>query len=108
MNDRSTVGPVFQNLKVDQNLGGLLALARELVAFEIEDHHILGLHEAFADHCRRCKDAAVGKAVGHVAAVGFDVLPVPKPLADFAKLLARFPFRELLFVEGSSVCHAPH
>ena len=92
MDHAANVGAVGQDPEVNENLGGLPPLARELIPLEIEENEIAGLHEAFADHRRRGQNAAVGQAISHVAGIGFHVLELPETRPDLAQLFAGFFF----------------
>ena len=78
------LGLALHDGEVRLGLAGALARARELVAVEIDETHLLGRHEAFRDERRRAQHEIVADAHGDVAAVAVDVVLGPDAAADVA------------------------
>src|SRR5439155_13379476 len=82
--------------EVHQDFARALLRAGELIAFEIDQAHLLWLHEAFRHQRRRAKRNVFADANGNVAAVAIDVSALPQAAADFANLeLQIMPGRRL-------------
>src|SRR5262249_40177864 len=68
-----------------------LALAGDLLAFEVDDAQVVGLHEALRDASRRAEDAILAQPETDVAVVGRCESLVVDPPADLAHLLSQLP-----------------
>jgi hypothetical protein len=87
------VGPHLVNGEVHRDLGGSLARAIDLVAFQIADDDVGGSHHALADAGAGAQNAAVVQAHTDVAIVGRDPSFLIDQLADVEDVLAMLLLR---------------
>ena len=91
VHDRTHVGAGLHDRQVQQDLARPLPLARDLLAVQVDDAQVVGLHEALRDPRRRAEHAVVAQPVADVAVVGRGEALVVDPAADLAHLLAKLP-----------------
>ena len=91
VHDRAHVGPRLHDRQVQQDLARALALAGDLLAVQVDDAQIVGLHESLRHPRRRAEHPVVAEPQADVAVVGRGESLVVDPPADLAHLLAKLP-----------------
>ena len=90
MHRRHRTRLTFHDLQVHQDFAGALFCSRKLVAFEINEAHILRLHETFRNQGRGAKSDIRRDADGNVTAVAIHISALPKAPANLANLELQF------------------
>ena len=76
----------LHHLQVHEDFAGALLRARQLVALQVHQAHVLRLHEALGDQGGGAEDDIFADANGDVAAVAVYVGALPEPAANLADL----------------------
>ena len=74
------------DLQVHENFTRAFPRAKQLVALEIHQTHVLRFHEALADKCGRAKCDILANANGNVAAIPIREGALPQAPSDVADL----------------------
>ncbi len=94
VHDGVDVRPQPVDERVHGNLGCAFAAAFELIAIEVADDHVAGLHPALADAGRSDQKTMRVKANGEIAVVGRHPPFFVHEPSDFDKLLPEVLFGE--------------